>query len=51
MSSPVTAVEHNTKLTDALKLMRDKHVRRLAVTKGGKIVGIVTERRILETLI
>ena len=51
MSSPITVVEHDTSLTDALKLMRDKHIRRLAVTHEGKITGIVTERRILATLI
>jgi CBS domain-containing protein len=51
MSSPITVVEHDTSLMDALKLMHDKHIRRLAVTQEGKITGIVTERRILATLI
>ena len=51
MSSPITVVEHNTSLTDALKLMHDEHIRRLAVTHEGKITGIVTECRILATLI
>ena len=43
MSSPITVVEHDTSLIDALKLMHDKHIRRLAVTQEGKIMGIVTE--------
>ena len=51
MSSPITVVEHDTVLTDALKLMRDKNIRRLTVTHEGKIMGIVTERRILASLI
>jgi len=51
MSSPITVVEQDTSLTDALKLMRDKHIRRLAVTQEDKIMGIVSERRILEALI
>lgn len=51
MSSPVSTVEHNTSLMDALKVMRDKQIRRLTVTQDGKLIGIVTERRILEALI
>ena len=51
MSSPITIVEHDTSLADALKIMHDKHIRRLAVTQEEKIMGIVTERRILAALI
>ena len=50
MSSPLTVVEKDTSLIDALKLMRNNHIRRLAVTQEDKIMGIVTERRILEAL-
>jgi predicted transcriptional regulator len=50
MSSPITVVEHDASLTDALKIMREKHIRRLAVTQEDKILGIVTERRILAAL-
>lgn len=50
MSSPITVIEKDTSLTDALKLMHDNHIRRLAVTQEDKIVGIVTERRILEVI-
>jgi CBS domain-containing protein len=50
MSSPINAVENDTSLTDALKLMHNNHIRRLAVTQEDKIMGIVTERRILEAL-
>ena len=51
MSSPITTVEYNKSLTDALQTMRDKQIRRLAVTQEGKIIGIVTQRRILDALI
>ena len=51
MSSPITVVDQDTSLTDALKLMRDKHVRRLVVTQEDKILGVVSERRILDALI
>ncbi len=51
MSSPIIFVDHDTSLTDTLKLMRDKHIRRLVVSQEDKIMGIVTERRILASLI
>lgn len=51
MSSPITVVEKDTSLTDALKLMREKHIRRLVVTQEDKILGVVSERRILDALI
>jgi len=51
MSSPVVTIEADKSVIDALKLMRDKNIRRLAVTRKGKLVGIVTERRLLDSLI
>ncbi len=51
MSSPAISVDLGTSLTDMLKMMRDKEIRRLVVTENGKPMGIVTERRILDALI
>jgi len=51
MSSPIISIEADRSMTDALKLMRDKNIRRLAVTRKGRLVGIVTERRLLDSLI
>ncbi|UCG44648.1 MAG: CBS domain-containing protein [Candidatus Bathyarchaeota archaeon] len=51
MSSPLIAVEQNQSLAKMLKTMHEKQVRRLAVVDEGEIVGIITERRILEALI
>ena len=51
MSSPVLTIDHKASLRNALKLMRDNNVRRLAVTKAGTLEGQVTERRILDALI
>ena len=51
MSSPVATVEYDTSLTGVLTLMREQQVRRLAVTRDGELVGIVTERRILDALV
>jgi signal-transduction protein with cAMP-binding, CBS, and nucleotidyltransferase domain len=51
MSSPVLTIDHKASLRNALKLMRDNNVRRLAVMKAGTLEGQVTERRILDALI
>lgn len=51
MSSPIITIEFNKTLTDAMKIMREKRIRRLAVTKGGNLTGIITERRILDSLV
>lgn len=51
MSSPLKTVEFSRRLTAVLKIMREEQVRRLATTKNGKVVGIVTERRLLAALI
>ncbi len=51
MSLPLTTVEYNKSLTDMLKIMHDKQIRRLAITQEREVTGIITERRILEALI
>ena len=51
MSSPLITVEYNRSLTDVLKMMRSKKIRRIAVTQRGKVVGVITERRLLRALI
>lgn len=50
MSSPLISIEADKTLKDALVLMRDKKIRRLGVTRRGRLVGIVTERRLLDAL-
>ncbi len=51
MSAPLISISEEKTMEEALRLMRDKKVRRLAVTKKGKLVGIVTERRLLDSLV
>jgi len=51
MSAPIITVECNKPISHALKTMRDKHIRRLGVVKSGKLVGILTERRLLDSLV
>ena len=50
MSSPLVSIEIDKSVTDALKIMRDMKIRRLAATRNGRLVGIVTERRLLDSL-
>ena len=51
MSSPIEIVEHNISPKDILQTMRHKNIRRLAVIKKKELVGIITERRILNALL
>ena len=51
MSSPLITIDSGKTVADALRIMRDRKTRRLAVTKNGRLVGIVTERRLLDSLI
>lgn len=50
MSSPLISIEADKTLREALILMRNKKIRRLGVVRKGKLIGIVTERRVLEAL-
>ncbi|HHV96319.1 MAG TPA: CBS domain-containing protein [Clostridiaceae bacterium] len=46
-SNPYT-ISPDATIADALELMRKNNVRRLPVVKNGELVGIITEREILE---
>ena len=47
MSHPVISVSPTTPVAAAMKLIHDKHIRRLPVTEDGCLVGIVSERDLL----
>lgn len=48
MTSPVVTVQPDLPFQEALKLMREKHFRRLPVVeKNGRLIGIVSERDLL----
>ena len=48
MSAPVVTVKPDLPFQEALKLMREKHFRRLPVVdKKDKLIGIVSERDLL----
>jgi CBS domain-containing protein len=48
MSSPLITISKERTLIEALKLMKTREIRRLAVVQEGKLEGILSERRLLE---
>ena len=50
MSKPIVTIEADKTIAEALKLMNQRNIRRLAVTSKESLVGLVTERRLLEAL-
>jgi CBS domain-containing protein len=51
MSKPVITIEVNNILKEALTLMQEEKIRRLVVLENNKIVGLVTERRVLAKIV
>ena len=53
MMSPLITIEPDKSIADALKLMHDKKIRRLAVINPHQhlLVGIVTQKRLLNALV
>jgi acetoin utilization protein AcuB len=47
MSSPVITVEPNLPIMDALELMKSNGIRRTPVMKNGKLVGIISDKDLL----
>jgi CBS domain-containing protein len=47
MTAPVITIDYERRIDDALKIMKDNSIRRLVVVKGKKVLGLVTERRLL----
>src|SRR5512138_2744664 len=47
MSRPVISVTPDTPINEALAMFRQEHIRRAPVMKDGKLVGIVSERDLL----
>jgi CBS domain-containing protein len=48
MSSPLITIEREKSLLEALNIMESSEIRRLVVVDKEKIVGILSERRVLE---
>lgn len=47
MSSPLVTIDADAAIGEAANLMAEKKIRRLLVTEGGEIQGIITERDVM----
>lgn len=47
MSSPLVTVEHDRSLREAIGIMDAKDIKRLAVTRAGRLIGQLTRLRIV----
>jgi CBS domain-containing protein len=50
MSSPVHTIDSEKTIVDAARMMRDMGFKKLVVVKGREVVGILTDRDIIEVL-
>ncbi len=48
MSAPVHTIEGSRTILECAKIMAERGIRRLPVTKGGDMIGMITENDILE---
>jgi CBS domain-containing protein len=48
MTAPLITISHDRTVDEALEIMQHNHVRRLVVLKGESMVGLLTERRLLQ---
>jgi CBS domain-containing protein/glycosyltransferase involved in cell wall biosynthesis len=48
MSEPIITIDAERPISDALEMLRENNIRRLAVTDAEALIGITTERRLLE---
>ena len=51
MSTPLISIEADRSIKEALELMRKNKIKRLAVIKNGSLVGLVTEKRLLDAIV
>ena len=51
MSSPLLTISPDATLGEAMKEMTEKHVRRLYVVEGGKIIGRITQTGLFENML
>lgn len=48
MSSPLTTIDENAAVEEAAKIMADRRINRLPVTKGDKLVGLISSTDIVK---
>jgi len=51
MSKPLITIDPEASILKAITLMREKEIRRIVAVKGGKMVGIVTEKELIRNLL
>jgi CBS domain-containing protein len=51
MSKPLIMIDPEASILKAITLMKEKEIRRIVVIKGGKIVGIITEKELIRNLL
>lgn len=50
MSKPLVTIDSEASILKAITLMKEKEIRRIVVVKGGRTVGIVTEKELIRNL-
>jgi len=50
MSKPVITISINSSLRDAIQTMQQKNIRRLVITDGERMVGIITDKDIFRAI-
>jgi len=51
MSRPLVTIDPDASILKAVTLMKEKEIRRIVVVKGGRMVGIVTEKELIKNLL
>lgn len=51
MSKPLITIDPDVSILKAITLMKEREIRRIVVMKGGKMVGIVTEKELIKNLL
>jgi len=49
MSSPLVTIDSNAAVEEAAKIMASKHIKKLPVIEGGKVVGIISTSDIVRS--
>jgi CBS domain-containing protein len=50
MSKPLITISINSSITDAIQIMQQKNIRRLVISDGERMVGIITDKDIFRAI-
>ncbi|MDD5317928.1 MAG: CBS domain-containing protein [Candidatus ainarchaeum sp.] len=50
MSPLVHTIKHDADVLEASRMFRENHIRRLPVTEGGRIIGLITARDVAKSM-